>query len=84
MKPQIVVFTEHEPATLDRLIAEAKKRGHAIHRGSDFLKFSAHEGLEAVPLPKPKKTVYGTTETDAAVPSMVQRYKLEDYLPEGM
>jgi hypothetical protein len=84
MKPQVIVFTEHGSETLNHLIKEAAKKGQKIQRGSDFLKFSPHEGIHAIPAPKPRKTVYGTTETDAAVPSMVERYSLEDCIPEGM
>lgn len=83
MKKQAIVFTEHAPETLDHLIAQAKKRGQILHRGSDFLKFSAHEGIHAIPAPKARKTVYGTMETEAAVPSLLERINILDYLPEG-
>jgi hypothetical protein len=83
MKPHVIVFTEHESDTLARLVNEAEKRGAPIQRAADFHKFSAHEGAHAVPAPKPRKTVYKTTETERAVPTMVQRYNLADYLPEG-
>ncbi len=83
MKPQAIVFTEHEPDTLDRLIKAAAKAGHVIHRGSDFLKFSAHEGASAVPTPKARKNVYGIKETEKTVQTFTERYNLADYLPEG-
>lgn len=85
MKPHAIVFTEHGTLTLDSLIKKAAEKGQTIKRGSDFLKFNAHE-THGIPVPKATKSKIwgGMTEKPETVPTMIERYNLNDYLPEGM